>query len=252
MKNLFKDNLQQLRGQKTISPFFSTCWNYKVFKQLAQTSEKTEVLKSLEAFAQESISDSPLELGEAELIIKKDQEINYNLLKSEQEYSELVNLNFSGLLQDYFARFKQSGIKIVFVTDEYENDSDNTGLALFFNEQVEILFERMVTAMGVTSSEYVIFAFDDQTDEKIYHSLLAYWNPQIIITLGATATKKILGKEERLKNIHGQIEDISLVSDSKKLSLKAMPLFSPKLLISAPNMKKIAWEDMQKAMKIIN
>jgi uracil-DNA glycosylase family 4 len=113
----------------------------------------------------------------------------------------------------------------------------------------------MIKAMRLTEVDYYISSlqFSDVEDIDLLFNEIQFFKPELIITLGATASNKILNSNERLKDCHGQISKVSISDETKEvLEIAVMPLFSPTLLQTAPNMKKTAWKDMQKAMEYLN
>ncbi len=76
--------------------------------------------------------------------------------------------------------------------------------------------------------------------------IAAFYKPEVIVTLGAKATHKILKGQERLAMVHGQffVRKIENVG-----TMTIVPLFHPSIIESNQNMKKTAWSDMQKIMQ---
>lgn len=153
------------------------------------------------------------------------------------------------------------GVKVFFITDTFKDNPDEMEdeelqeLSCFFEKGVASLFGRMIKAMGLTSQSYVMSALTkEQEEDRILRehliSEILFFKPDFIVSLGAKATNELLGTEKRLKNIHGQFFDLNFQDQGAKMyKATLMPLFSPKLLHIAPNMKKTAWRDMQKLME---
>lgn len=68
-------------------------------------------------------------------------------------------------------------------------------------------------------------------------------NPKIIVTLGATATKALLGSREGITKIRGMIKKIQISPDEEPISV--LPTFHPAALLRDPELKKPVWEDMK-------
>ena len=116
-------------------------------------------------------------------------------------------------------------------------------------------FYKMVKAMQLESHEFVLSSLQvngvDCRDQLL--SEILYFQPELIITLGAQATAQVINSRERLKDIHGNISKIKMTGQNEKeYQINTMPLFSPKLLQTAPNMKRTAWQDMQKVMEFLH
>ena len=108
--------------------------------------------------------------------------------------------------------------------------------------------------MQLTAGKYSVSSLyvDDKEQFDLVMSEIQWAQPKLIITLGAVATNKILQTGQRLKDIHGKLSQVELFYQKESLAnYTVMPLFSPNLLQTAPNMKKTAWKDMQKAMEFL-
>jgi uracil-DNA glycosylase family 4 len=154
--------------------------------------------------------------------------------------------------------------KVLFVTDAYINesaiDTESPGiseLCCFFHKEVAELFSRMIGAMGLVGDQFFVSSItapslSEEDGLKSLGSEIFHLSPKFIVTLGASATSMLLANDQRLKNIHGQLFDFKVSNqDGKVHESKLMPLFSPKLLHTAPNMKKTAWRDMQKLIELL-
>jgi len=65
--------------------------------------------------------------------------------------------------------------------------------------------------------------------------------PKIICTLGATATKEILGNNIKITKIRGQFFDLN--------GIKVMPTFHPAFLLRNPPAKREVWDDMKRIIE---
>ncbi|MFL5786168.1 MAG: uracil-DNA glycosylase family protein, partial [Bacteriovoracaceae bacterium] len=107
----------------------------------------------------------------------------------------------------------------------------------------------MILAMKLDPSEVMIYPVEktDETDlsgEVVRIAL--YLNPEVMITLGAKATQKILKSNDRLSLIHGQFFERKVENQGV---LQIVPLYHPSILETNVSMKKTTWTDMQKIMK---
>lgn len=69
---------------------------------------------------------------------------------------------------------------------------------------------------------------------------LAIIQPKIVCTLGATATRALLGDETRISDTRGQFIQTEY--------FEVLPTYHPAYLLRNPSAKKIVWDDMQKIM----
>lgn len=68
--------------------------------------------------------------------------------------------------------------------------------------------------------------------------------PDIIVVLGNTAMKNLLGTKEGITRLRGQFQDYR--------GIKVMPTFHPAYLLRDPSKKREAWEDMKKVRDYLN
>lgn len=284
MESLYKDALRHLKIQKNVSPMFNTQWSYMEFKGQEDSSEaddikavnkvteKVKMLDSLKKFGEEALEKTDKKAllfpgGELRKIENAELGITRSVksLSRDEIYKELFRVEFTKESLDLrYKNIDLDNIKVLFVSDCFRSKTDNQvdsdfgDLSLLFEDNVSELFSKMIKAMGISQSEYRVSAVtskseDDESFLNYLYSEILLFNPTLIITLGAKATNDLLGLKSRLKDIHGKFYDLSLNDESEKSkTFEVMPLFSPSLLQTAPNMKKTAWKDMQKAMDKLN
>lgn len=270
MDELFKQNLLSFRDDYVPQTFAEALFGKleKLTKDSALKaapvketfSEKSQVIESLERFAQEKLANS-----EKNIIKIPGGEIAQRPRPSWEGISNFSNLNEllgelsldQKTLNICFEKKCPSEVRVLFVSEafrspeEYAANSAQGLLSLFlpaFPTKTAELFVRMVMAMKLLENEVLIYP-------SIYHGVdistevmkvAAYFKPEVIITLGANATQKILKAQDRLAQVHGQffyrkIEDIG--------NFLIVPLFHPSIIENNQNMKKTAWTDMQKIMQ---
>ncbi len=242
-------------------------------------TEKTMILDSLHQFGKDALEENdqqPVKMQGAEITAKladNDGQVSHNfddiqLLSQIELQAEIENKTTKALTNLRYNsngvnRFSLNGLKVIFIGDILqsqvkEGDATNTNefLALF-NSATADLFGRMVKAMKLAPEQYLLSAtsYGDEKERNSYLDTLLkeilFFKPELIITLGAAPTHVMLNMKKRLKEVHGSFSTISVSSDDVSHKLKVMPLFSPNLLNTAPNMKKTAWLDMQKAMEVL-
>lgn len=226
-----------------------------------QFSEKVQVIESLERFAQEKATEQKtniLKVDGGEVHLKTDP--GWDDLNHFNSFADLVSvLKLDKKYLDIVFKDKAPGkVTVLFVSEKFRNWEEvsaelKTG---FINELIAgfplktaELFERMIMAMKLDPSEVIVFPVEG-TDESDYSrdvmEVAAFYKPEIIITLGAKATQKILKSNDRLTVVHGQFFNRSM---SDRGNFQVVPLFHPSIIETNQNMKKTAWTDMQKIMK---
>jgi hypothetical protein len=224
-------------------------------------SEKIQVIESLERFAQEKLEKEKtpvFKIDGGEILFKERPDwSNAPKVQSTEELRSLLNLEGEFLDIVLSNKFPDE-VKVVFVSEKFRSWSEarsdlQTGfineLIIAFPLKTAQLFERMITAMKLGPKEVIIFPVEgsdgrDFSDDVL--ALTAYFRPTLVITLGASATSKILKSNDRLSVIHGQFFPRNI---SAGQLVQIVPLFHPSIIETNQNMKKTAWADMQKIMK---
>ncbi len=287
MENKYRDLLRKAKENNAAeSAFFPSDWSYlapeqaevtvsppvdPVGDQYQDVTEKTKVLDSLNVFGEQKLEgkDEFNFLGGKILPKPIEPEVSSQLNASNLKLPEIES-NFKELAGEklFQQRFtdavpkNSSGIKVLFVTDDVVSVNDvealDTGdeLGVYFDSEVNHLFGRMIKAMNVQDQEFFVSSIQINQQENLSNCLseILYFKPELVISLGALATNSLLASKKRLKDTHGQVStvEININNEDKIIQFSLMPLFSPKLLQTAPNMKKTAWTDMQKAMEFLN
>ncbi len=138
---------------------------------------------------------------------------------------------------------KKTGVRLLVVSDYPRTDG---------NEQLEELLTKMLGAMKLGDQQIArtlaLPAEGAKEDiERLYGDIRKH-SPEVVVTLGALATNLLLGRQERLSQIHGSIIPREVETSDGPLSFTLVPLFHPEFLLINPNMKRTAWLDMQKIM----
>jgi DNA polymerase len=119
------------------------------------------------------------------------------------------------------------------------------------------LLEKILGAIGLkrddcylTNVVKVISTGDEITPEILsfstpyLHRELAVVHPKIIISLGNTPTKALLGTKKSITQIRGEFFDY--------FDMKLIPTFNPAYLLRDPSKKREVWEDMKKVRAFLN
>ena len=227
-------------------------------------SEKKQVLDSLERFAQDKIEQSPvnkIEIPGGEILKKADPTWDAIHLASSKA-SLLSDLTVDRETIKVCLDAKEAGkIRLIFVPEsfrpyeEYSGDLKEeaavNGLLPFFPLKTAELFSRMIGAMKLKPEEVLVFAsqYQDKDISAEVMKIVAFFKPEVIVTLGAAPTQKILKGQERLTQVHGQFFTRKIEGVG---SFTVVPLFHPSIIENNLNMKKAAWTDMQKIMSHLN
>jgi len=138
--------------------------------------------------------------------------------------------------------------KIVFLGDTFDQSTNQ-----------EDLLAKMIQAMKLNPQNQIRLKIDAELESivnkkheshPLYRKLLEdleSLKPDVIVTLGATATHLLLNKKEKLSSIHGQIFPIQLI----ELKTFFCPVFHPDFLVINPNMKRTAWMDLLKVIDFL-
>ncbi len=224
-------------------------------------SEKVQVIESLERFAQEKADKENtqiLKIDGGEIILKEEQDWSgFDQVQSPDKLREVLKLE--GEYLDLILSNKSPGeVKVLFVSEKFrplveaktelQNGFINELIVAFPLKTAE-LFERMIGAMKLEPKEVIIFPAEGSDGKDFSEDVLtltACFRPSLVVTLGASATSKILKSNDRLSVIHGQFFSRKL---GEGQSVQIVPLFHPSIIETNQNMKKTAWADMQKIMK---
>lgn len=272
MDGLFKQKLLSLRNPPVAKTFSEallgdTSWLKREAKtplkapvQKETFSEKVQVIESLERFAHEKAEETQskiLKLDGGELHIRPepgwDDLTHY---QTEAALRESIKLD-PRLLRIVLDHKVPHTVKVLFVSEKFRTWEEvepelkegfiNELLAGFPLKTAE-LFHRMITAMKLDASEVIIFPVEGNEEDfsRDVMEIAAFYRPEVIITLGAKATSKILKSTDRLSMVHGQFFNRKMGDTG---TFQVVPLFHPSIIETNQNMKKTAWADMQKIMK---
>jgi hypothetical protein len=272
MDQLFKQKLLTLRNPPkattfTEALFGDTSWlkappkvAAKIAVKKEEFSEKVQVIESLERFAVEKTAElntNILKIDGGEVHLKTEPVWN---VEAHSSLDGLKNkLKLEKVFQDLVLTDKKPGVvKAIFVTEKFRNWEEvtpelKTG---FINELIAgfplktaELFYRMIVAMKLEATEVIVYPVEgiDESDfSQEVMEVAHYFKPEVVITLGAKATQKILKSNDRLSLVHGQFFNRKV---GEQESYQVVPLFHPSIIETNQNMKKTAWADMQKIMK---
>ncbi|TNF24634.1 MAG: hypothetical protein EP319_18000 [Deltaproteobacteria bacterium] len=205
-------------------------------------SEKEHVLESMDKFVTKATEDKPvgkkiIKLDHGHVEKKQDDSAKIPLTKnSTDEYASQLE-GIEVLSGDF------SNVKCVFLGDTPHTGDDD-------------LLMKMIQAMKLQTGEYLRMPLENisQSSDEFADLCIGLRkvDPVVVITMGAIATNVMLGKKERLSRVHGVTSDKTVeFKDGVVWSYKMVPIFHPDFLKINPKMKRTAWDDLQKVMRMI-
>ena len=157
-------------------------------------------------------------------------------------------------LQEKFAKHvfslseKLDKVKVIFIVDDLDREREH----LFFSDNAALLFGKMSSAMGLSKEDFITISMKSGEEDlsRDCLELVISIKPIIVLTFGASTISTFFGSRQKLSEIHGQLNSF-MIQSSSHYTFQVMALFHPELLLINSNMKKSAWLDMQKAMKLL-
>jgi len=145
--------------------------------------------------------------------------------------------------------------RLVFIGEAPGREEDLTGIP--FVGAAGQLLTKMINAMGLTREEvYICNVLKDRPPgnrpplpEEMEACLpfleeqLAIVRPQIICTLGAVATKALIGPHVSITRLRGTIQDYR--------GTPLVPTFHPAYLLRNPSAKKLVWADLKRVKSLL-
>lgn len=224
-------------------------------------TEKAQVVRALEDYVKNK-PEQKVEIDKTQWSINKNSE-SY-ILKIADSFSET---SYKAIKQKvssspYFDKTDNLNQLIYFVADKPRQYQENEYRFKSFNGDCAELFQKMVGAMKIgdkfktaliSHENDYNFTLDESSDENRNFILadICKTKPKLVVTLGATATTMLLDRKEKLSSIHGQFIKRTINWLDMQCEITFSPLFHPEYLLINSNMKKTAWEDMQKMMKFL-
>ena len=271
MDELFKQNLLRMRHPQAPTSFGEAlfgqvAWAQKsipkrvpVKTEVAQFSEKAQVMESLERYAQEKLGDNPaatIKIPGGEIGVKPEP-----IWEGIPRYAQFYDLKLDLTLEDKTLELclqtkNPDKVRIMFVPESFRSyeefkaelkDGFINQLLPAFPFKTAELFSRMLSAMKLIDEEVLIYPtmMNEKDISAEVMKVAGYYSPEVIVTLGANATHKILKGQERLAQVHGQFFNRKIENIG---NFVVVPLFHPSIIENNQNMKKTAWADMQKIM----
>ena len=157
--------------------------------------------------------------------------------------------------------------ELMFIGEGPGADEDAQGLP--FVGRAGQLLNNMITAMGLKREQVYIANIvkcrppGNRTPERdecdtcspFLMRQIQVIRPKVIVALGATAAKNLLGVNDSMASMRGRFYDFSpprtLVDTGESLECKLAVTYHPAFLLRDPRQKKEAWKDLQIVMRYL-
>ncbi|MGB0714473.1 MAG: uracil-DNA glycosylase [Phycisphaerae bacterium] len=155
--------------------------------------------------------------------------------------------------------------RLVFVGEGPGFEEDRQGLA-FVGRAGQLLTDIIVKGMGLTREDVFICNIvkcrppgnrDPQADEILacnpyLQQQLMIIQPEVVVALGAPASKTLLGTAQSIGKLRGRFHDFYPSGTSGSgMSIPLMPTYHPAYLLRNPSEKGKTWDDIQMVMKLL-
>lgn len=237
-----------------LKDLFPINWQYKKTDR-QNTMTKVDLAQSLDVFTKEVLKESPenkVTFQEVEIVRLGEEKIKVENFEVWQEKMRAVlGTHYCDLL---FHNKIKNNVKIVVVSD-YFQDSFITEAETCFSKDSASMVEKMLGAIHLQSSNYLITALhrkeDDFNNLENIKKMFFFYEPNFIICFGAIASKALLNNTDRLSQLNGKIEKRNWFFNGQEQEVNIMPLFHPDYLLINPVMKKNVWEGLLQIQNLL-
>jgi DNA polymerase len=157
--------------------------------------------------------------------------------------------------------------ELMFIGEGPGADEDQQGLP--FVGRAGQLLNNMITAMGLTREQVYIANIvkcrppGNRTPERdecdtcspFLMRQIGVVQPKMIVALGATAAKNLLGVQDSMAALRGRFYDFhppgAVTEDGEPFDCKLAVTYHPAFLLRDPRQKKETWKDLQMVMKYL-
>jgi uracil-DNA glycosylase len=190
--------------------------------------------------------------------IDKISSVDIQIKNLEESFNRLEGFNLKKTAIN-FITFQGNFNSNILVVDGIPNaDEDKVGQS--FVGEKGILFNKMLNAIGLNIENIFIATgipwrppgnrYPTSTEIEIcrpyIYSLIKILKPTIILCIGEIATSLILKTNQPIIKSRGQWDELCLTTDENKTIIaKVLPTLSISYLLTRPDMKRHAWEDMK-------
>ena len=145
---------------------------------------------------------------------------------------------------------------LMFVGEAPGRDEDIKGLP--FVGRAGMLLTKIIESIGLTRDQVYIAnvikcrppknrnpePIEVQTCEPFLFNQIDSIKPKVIVALGTFAARTLLGKEDQISRMRGQVYEYR--------GAKLIPTFHPAFLLRSPSRKRETWEDMKMVRTLLS
>lgn len=188
-----------------------------------------------------------LMLGESAWLLELEAPVLYH----KAEVLEVIHSSVNTLPPEQNVELKVGPKKALHFTGEKTN---SPGIALLFlappldkeNPQAIELLDKMAAAMGLDPEAYQKVFTED------FFAAIMQWQPKVVVGLGVMVNQALLLNKEKLASMRGHDYPLLMTDkNNQEHHFLLTPLFHPDFLLINPNMKKMAWEDLQRIGNVL-
>jgi DNA polymerase len=219
-----------------------------------------EIGVSIVAGPQKQVFDEKVTKKSQNNIVKIDKtfSIDLQIKKLEESFNNLEGFNLKKTAIN-FIPFQGNCNSNILVVDGMPNaDEDKAGQS-FVGEKGN-LFNKMLNAIGLNIENILIATgipwrtpgnryptnMEIEICRPFIYSLIKILKPAIILCVGEIATSLILKTSQGITKSRGQWNELCLTTnENKTITTKVLPTLSISYLLTRPDMKRHAWEDMK-------
>jgi len=190
--------------------------------------------------------------------IDKISSVDIQIKNLEESFNRLEGFNLKKTAIN-FIPFQGNFNSNILVVDGIPNaDEDKVGQS--FVGEKGILFNKMLNAIGLNIENIFIAtgipwrppgnryptSMEIEICRPYIYSLIKILKPAIILCIGEIATSLILKTNQPIIKSRGQWDELCLTTnENKTIIAKVLPTLSISYLLTRPDMKRHAWEDMK-------
>ncbi len=171
-------------------------------------------------------------------------------------------LRKNGPLIIQFGKADLDNVDILFLSHTWSKDTPED----LFESSDGSLVQKMISAMKINgeSFAYGVLNLGEQNQQdldffdhlsklttELVHGELFCLKPKVVVCFGSIMANILSGKRERISKVRGAFARKTITYQGEDFSTSYMPVFHPEFLTINPNMKRLAWEDLQKVMEHI-
>ena len=219
-----------------------------------------EIGVSIVAAPQKQVFDEKFIKKTHRSIIKTDKifSVDLQIKNLEESFNNLEDFNLKKTAIN-FIPFQGNCNSNILVVDGMPNaDEDRAGKS--FVGEKGTLFNKMINAIGLNIENIFIAtgipwrppgnryptSIEIEICRPYIYSLIKILKPAIILCIGEIATNIILKTNQAIIKSRGKWDELSLTTNENEIIIpKVLPTLSISYLLTRPDMKRHAWEDMK-------